>query len=204
VLLGAPLPKLTRLRPAERRAMSHVAAHIAAGYRLRRAFERRPLSVDDDRVAAVLSASGDIQHATAEAKPALHRQRLREQAFAIDHARSKRCADPHEALALWKALIAGRWSLVDRFDSDGRRYFVAIKNDPDVTHPRALTPRERQVAGFAALGLQNKLIAYELDISSAAVSLHLRSALVKLGLAGRAELAARFPLRVAACAAEAK
>jgi hypothetical protein len=39
-----------------------------------------------------------------------------------------------------------RWSLVEAFESDGRRYLVARKNDPKVDYPRALSERERQVA----------------------------------------------------------
>ncbi len=35
--------------------------------------------------------------------------------------------------------------MVDRFDSDGRRFIVAIKNDPAHSDPRGLTPRERQI-----------------------------------------------------------
>jgi hypothetical protein len=31
----------------------------------------------------------------------------------------------HTPLASWNALVAGRWSIVDAFDSDGRRLIVA-------------------------------------------------------------------------------
>ena len=44
------------------------------------------------------------------------------------------------------ALLEGRWSLVDRFDSDGRRFIVAYRNPPGVLNPRRLTAREREVA----------------------------------------------------------
>jgi DNA-binding CsgD family transcriptional regulator len=192
VLLGAPLPSLTRLRPAERKALTQVAVHVAAAYRLRRALEGRALSETDERVEAILAPDGRVEHATEPAKAAAARHALRQHAQAIDRARSRLRGEPTEALALWKGLVAGRWSLVDRFDSDGRRYLIALKNDPTVHDPRALTLRERQAAGFAALGLSNKLIAYTLGISAAAVSLHLKRACQKLNLSARAELVTLF------------
>jgi DNA-binding CsgD family transcriptional regulator len=192
VLLGAPLPELARLCPAERSALSQVAAHVAAAYRLRRAFEDQPLSETDERIEAILAPDGRVEHAGNEAKQTAQRDALRRRARDIDQARSRLRGEPLEALALWKGLVAGRWSLVDRFDSDGCRYLIALKNDPMVRDPRALTLRERQVVGFVALGFSNKLIAYTLGISGAAVSMHIRGALTKLKIAGRPELAAIF------------
>jgi DNA-binding CsgD family transcriptional regulator len=192
VLLGAPLPSLTRLRPAERKALTQVAVHVAAAYRLRLALGGRALSETDERVEAILAPDGRLEHAGEAAKPPAARHALRQHAQAIDRARSTLRGEPTEALALWKGLVAGRWSLVDRFDSDGRRYLIALKNDPTVGDPRALTLRERQVAGFAALGLSNKLIAYTLGISASSVSLHLKHACQKLNLSARAELVAVF------------
>jgi DNA-binding CsgD family transcriptional regulator len=197
VLLGAPLPTVTRIGAAERRAMSQVGIHVAAGYRLRRALDRRMLGETDERVEAVLTPGGRVEHALDAAKPGALRESLCRHARAIDRARSKIRSEPLEALELWKALVAGRWSLVDRFDNDGRRYLVALRNDPQLPDPRALTLRERQVAGLASLGHTNKLISYALGISGAAVSTHLKSAFSKLGVAGRTQLAAPFAPRPA-------
>ena len=99
--------------------------------------------------------------------------------------------DPAAAVDLWRGLVAGRWSLVDHFDTDGRRYLVARRNDPRALDPRALSDRERQVARFVALGHANKLIAYELGISEASVATHVRRAAAKLGVDGRVQLAER-------------
>jgi len=85
--------------------------------------------------------------------------------------------------------VARRWSLVDRFDSDGRRFLVARRNEPDVRDPRALSPRERQVAAFAALGHSNKLIAYTLGLSASTIATHLAAAMRKLAVRSRVELA---------------
>jgi DNA-binding NarL/FixJ family response regulator len=86
--------------------------------------------------------------------------------------------------------VDGRWSLVDRFESDGRRFMVAHRNEPDVRDPRALSKRERQVVAFAATGHSNKLIGYELGVSPSSVAKHLGVAARKLGVRSRAELVA--------------
>jgi DNA-binding CsgD family transcriptional regulator len=44
------------------------------------------------------------------------------------------------------------------------------------------------VAAYAALAHTNKLMAYELGIALGSVSVHLRSALAKLGMQSRVEL----------------
>lgn len=53
---------------------------------------------------------------------------------------------------------------------------------------RALTARERQVAGYAADGLSNRQIAKQLRLSERTVENHLGRIYIKLGVAGRAEL----------------
>jgi DNA-binding NarL/FixJ family response regulator len=93
---------------------------------------------------------------------------------------------------LWTALVGGRWTFVDRFDSDGRRYLLACKNTPEAAAPVQLGREERQVVAYVTLGHSNKLIAYELGRSEAWVSATLRSALKKLGLRSRVELAKAF------------
>jgi DNA-binding CsgD family transcriptional regulator len=78
--------------------------------------------------------------------------------------------------------VSGRWSLVEHFERDGRRYYLAHKNDPELTKDRSLTPQERVVLGYAELGHSNKLIAYELGLSSSTISTTLNRAKKKLGI----------------------
>jgi len=55
-----------------------------------------------------------------------------------------------------------------------------------------LTLRERQIAGYAAMGHSNKLIAYELGVSESTVATHLSTAAQKMGVRTRVELIRRF------------
>jgi DNA-binding NarL/FixJ family response regulator len=97
-----------------------------------------------------------------------------------------------EALKAWEALIRGRWSLVDHFDSDQRRFVVAVRNDLRSLDPRGLSLRERQVVEYAGQGRSAKEIGYLLGAPAASVENSLRRAQAKLGLRSRVELTAFF------------
>jgi DNA-binding NarL/FixJ family response regulator len=143
-----------------------------------------------ERASVVLSPTGKLEHATAHAKTPPVREALRDAARAIDRARgSLRRRDPDEAVAIWTALVRGRYTLVDAFDTDGRRFLVARENSPSAPGPSTLTLSERQVAALRAAGHSMKLIAYELDLSPATVSRKLRNAMTKLGVRDAIELA---------------
>jgi DNA-binding CsgD family transcriptional regulator len=192
VVLTVPMPDVRRPTPRELATWSRIAAHIGAGARLRRAFPGVPSGDLSDGADAVLSPSGSVTHAEVGAQSPSARESLRHAAKAIDRARSKACSNEDEALDLWQGLVAGRWSLFDRFDTDGRRFLIARKNDPDVTDPRALTLRERQVLAYAAMGYPLKLIAYSLGISSSTVSANRQTAMRKLGLRTHADVVRLF------------
>jgi DNA-binding CsgD family transcriptional regulator len=187
IWLGAPTAS-TKLPTRQESALwSRIAVHISAGARLRRAV----VSTGGSDIAAgsdaVLSTSGGLEHAEPLAKSRSAREALRRAALAIDRARSKARGREEEALELWKGLVAGRWSLVERFDHDGRRYLVAHKNEPNVKDPRALTARERHVLAYLAAGDSLKLTAYTLGLSITSIFRHRQSAIRKLGLRSIAE-----------------
>jgi DNA-binding CsgD family transcriptional regulator len=169
---------------------------VSAGARLRRHLACIASSDLASGSEAVVSPSGTVEHAEPRAQSRSAREQLREAARRIDRARSKARSDDEEALSLWTGLTAGRWSLVERFDHDGRRYLVVHKNDPQVKDPRALTLRERQVLAYVAAGDSVKLTAYTLGLSVTSVNRHRASAMRKLGLRTQAEVAKLFsPVR---------
>jgi DNA-binding CsgD family transcriptional regulator len=190
--LSIALPKVGTLSRRERDQWDRLAAHIAAGHRLQRRLLERSTGHDTERDLedAILHPDGRLEHASESAKTPSARASLRDAAIAMDRARSSlRRKDPDEALSLWRALVSGRWSLVDKFDSDGRRYLIAHKNDPRTRELAALTTREQQVTAYLALGHSNKRISYELGISESTVSEVGRRSLAKLGVSSRADLA---------------
>jgi DNA-binding NarL/FixJ family response regulator len=103
---------------------------------------------------------------------------------------SLRRRDRGEAVNAWRALVAGRWSLIDRFEADGRRYVVARLNPIGGATPKALTARERDVVRMRASAQSLKNIAAELGLGVSTISSDLRCAVGKLGLRSAAELIA--------------
>lgn len=181
-VLAVPLGRTRRVERARARRWSRVAAHIGAALRLRRA-----LSTD----AVVLTDDGRIHHASPQL-PASARDVLRAAVLERERARGRtRRSDPDQVLSSWRELVAGRWSLVDRFERDGRRYVVAVAN-PAVEHDlRRWTAQERAVASLVAHCASNKLIAAELGISEGTAAAHVASLRRKLGAPSRAVLVDR-------------
>jgi DNA-binding CsgD family transcriptional regulator len=192
VFLSAPIPDLRRPTRLERATWGRIAAHISAGARVRRAVAKLVTGDLAEGADAVLSSSGSLLHCEKGTQGLDNRDALRRAAKAIDRARSKARANDDEALELWQGLVGGRWSLVEQFDSDGRRFMVARRNDPQVTDPRALALRERQVLAYVAMGQPAKLIAYSLGVSQSSVSTTRRTAMRKLGLETTADVVRLF------------
>ena len=191
--MGALTSARVRLSRAQRQRYARVAAHLANAYRLRRRLaapasaSAAPWGAD-----AVLSAAGRLDHCSGDE---VHqaRERLRTAAVAIDRARGRlRRIEPDSALAEWEGLVDGRWSLVDKFDTDGKRFVLARRNEPRVTALERLTERERAVVAYAALGHSNKLIAYDLGIAHSTVRVLLARAAQRLGVRSREEVVAAF------------
>lgn len=162
-----------------RHALERVAAHLARAVRLR----NRPRTAED----AVVAPDGTVLHAERDARERASREALREAARRIDKARLAQ-ASSSEALELWNALVEGRWSLVERFESDGRRILVAMRNDPTTHETKALTEGELKVMALLGIGHPQKLIAYDLGLSEASISTLATRAMHKLGVRSRAEL----------------
>ena len=85
-----------------------------------------------------------------------------------------------------------RWTVVDRFERDGKRYVVAQQSVDESAPAADLAPRERAVLAAAAAGQHDKLIAYDLGLADSTVRVLLLRAKRKLGARSRAEAVARF------------
>ena len=195
VFVLSALPEVTRLSPRHRELFQMVAAHFAAAYRLRRALRLEAASKDGKSelphgAEAVIDPTDfHVTDAVGPAKERSALESLREAARRVDVARGKmREEDPQRALELWRALVRGRWSTIDWFDTDGRRYVIGVPNEPGLDDSRGLTDREMQVVSYVRVGLTNKMISYHLGLSQGRVSGLLSCAMHKLGLQNRAQL----------------
>lgn len=181
-----PLPR------ALARTLSQLATHIAAAYRLRR---QRATADALALSEAIIDQRQRVVHAEGEARSHWALGAIRDAAVAVARARpapgERAPSHPDAAIEAWHSLVAGRWTVLDHFDRDGRRYFIARPNAPETGPEPRLTERERQVLGALVLGHSNKLIAYELGLHPSTVSNHLASAAAKLGASSRVELVRR-------------
>ncbi|MGB8329044.1 MAG: LuxR C-terminal-related transcriptional regulator [Polyangiales bacterium] len=194
-----PLPEVTKLTGTDLATWQMIGAHLVSGFRLRQSLEAahdalvRQTPFPNNAEAVLDPKKFAITDAVGEAANPSMAEFVREAACLIDRARGRlRRDDPRKALEIWRALVEGRWSMVDWFDSDGRRFVLAHRNPPDLKDPRGLTDREHQVATYAALGETSKLIGYRLGISQSKISASLRSAMHKLGVQTRPQLVERL------------
>jgi DNA-binding CsgD family transcriptional regulator len=196
VLINAPLSQAAGLTPRERERWKMLGAHIASAFRLRQGLKM--LAADSSRVSSHLPRNAEavldletsrIVGEAGRAKGNRVLKTLRGAARSVDQARGAlRREDPQKALEIWKSLISGRWTMVDWFDTDGRRFVLAIPNSPELGDPRGLTEQESQVVNYLVLGDTSKLVAYRLGISASRVSGLLKSAMRKLGVSSKAQM----------------
>lgn len=137
----------------------HLTYHIKSAFRLR---------------TALAAAGGDNA-----------REILRNAARLVTEARLEVEA---EARTIWDELVAGRWSLVDRFGADGREYLIAHRNEDGVRDLRALSDRESAIAVHLARGWSNRKIGDALGLSISVVSDAIGSMVRKLGVDSRVAL----------------
>ena len=202
IQLIAPLPEVKRVGRAERSMFEMLAAHLSAGLRIRKALADVDFAKVSDGESVDLPMGADavlepstlnVSHAGDDARDASSLSALRAAAQRFERARGKlRKVNPEKALEIWRALVRGRWSMVDWFDTDNRRYILALPNPPRISDPRGLTQRESQVVAYAALGHTHKIIGYRLGVSRATATNALRSAMRKLGVKTQAQLVERF------------
>lgn len=192
IVYPSATPEVDPEQPFPRaRVLGLAAAHLGAALRLRQL--AAPNADTDGVTESVLAPTGKVLHATGTAKTSRSRESLVEAVTRRERARGRlRRTDAEEAAQLWSVLVAGRWSIVDFVDRDGKRLLLARKNPiagPDVL---ALTDEERDVVWLATHGHSRKYIAYELGISVSQVGRRLAIAMRKLRVGSRRELLQRF------------
>jgi DNA-binding CsgD family transcriptional regulator len=186
-MLVVPVREQHAVPPRLRSTLNQIATHLAASFRLRNLAAAR---IDESD--AVFGTHGNLLHLSDTVEAGQGVPALRVGIRRMIEGRKLRREDSQRAVALWAALVAGKWSVFDRFDTDGRQFVVARRNEPDVTDPRMLSDAERRVALYASWGHSQKLIGYELGMSPAVVSGHLTRALRKLGMQHRGALIGLF------------
>jgi DNA-binding CsgD family transcriptional regulator len=193
IYLGAWLPKSTGLPAQFRTRWTRVAVHLTAALRLRRRLSDN--SAGGAQSEAVITPAGRIEHAEGEAKGTDARTALRKAVLDVERSRGARTHNPDRAVAGWKGLVSARWTLVEQFESDGKRYVLARRNDVRVPRDERLTTREEQILGFAVLGHTDKLIAYSMGIAHSTVRVLMHRAARKLSARTRAELLQKYRTR---------
>lgn len=198
--LLVPCDERLTLSAAQRSRLRQVAIHMGAGHRIWRnalpssevagaSLGELPLNAE----ALLDPARFTVSDLADTVKDGSASTIIRDAAKRLDKARGKmRRAEPDQALEIWKGLVNGRWSLVDWFDTDGRRFVLAKPNAPRITDPRGLSEQEAQVATYAALGETGKILSYRFGLSTQRVSILLRSAMRKLGVKTQAQLVDRM------------
>jgi DNA-binding CsgD family transcriptional regulator len=182
ILIALPLSRRAGIDHVPRPSLwEHLAAHLSAAYRLERVLSQGALTLE-----ATIAPGGEVLDASGPASSKEVRLLLRDACQSVDRARRGDRTNP-ASIARWTSLFGARWSLLDSFDRDGRRYVVAARNtfcEPG----KGLTQREAQVVGLVALGHSNKLISYELGLAWSTVRVLVQRAARKLGVRTRPEL----------------
>jgi DNA-binding CsgD family transcriptional regulator len=170
-------PQRATLGLQHRMLLSRVALHIEVGLRLR---------LDPQSVVAVLKPDGRLVHADGNASARDVRERLSTHVARIDRARLQRHRTKAESIDTWLALAAGRFGFVER---DGlQREYLVLTNSDHHARSRRWSPAEARAVELSAAGMQGKLVAYALGVSSGEVSRLLASAAAKAGFANRTSL----------------
>jgi len=175
--LHAGRPKITTLSARTAAQWTMLGAHLSAALRLRRKLRSCAARADE----AAFFPNGTPSHATGRARENRVLSKLRQSVLQLEQLRTQaNVGDQSAALRAWTVLVDARWTLVDQFERDGQRFVVARENEPSPPNIEVLTPRERQIVGYAALGHDNKVIAYDLGISHSTVRVLLARAAAKL------------------------
>ena len=175
--LGCPHPA-GDMGDRERRFANRVWPHVGAGLRLR----KQLAAAEGPSVEAIIRPDGHVIDARGLARDADAREALKRSVSDMDRNLARAERGEPTPTNLLQALVDGRWSLVETFENDGKRFICAYANPPGVVDPRRLTAREQEIATGAAKGWTQKRIADDLGVSPAHVCTTLAGVVSKLGL----------------------
>jgi DNA-binding CsgD family transcriptional regulator len=165
--------------PRTRWALQRVAAHVDAAFRLREALDTEPDALLDER-GTIVERRVSLDSATDEITRGFCD--IRESATLAEN-------DPESAVAVWRGLIAGRWSLIETREGLGRRTLLLRRNEVLDTHgDDEIARRTFSVVTLVCRGHSNKFIAYELGLPISTVASDIRRVLLRLGLSRRGDL----------------
>jgi DNA-binding CsgD family transcriptional regulator len=186
VAFSSPLDSNRTVSQRELRRWTRIAKHLASAYAAREALGSRPVEKAD----AVLGKDGTVGYLQdAHEMPAYLRDGLSRAIRRTAEVLSSRSKLSAECVrGTWDSFMEGGWSIVHHTDSDGKRLMLGVRSSPACGFVNRLTPREREIADCASLGMSAKEIAYDLGISASAARTHLSNALRKLGLSRTREL----------------
>ena len=168
-----------------RRTFSSIVSHLRVALRTRGRLRTQALLTQAE---AIFAPDGAVLDASGSARRRAARVALRDAVCRLERARTaKTDTQVDDALRLWPQLTSGRWSIIDAFDTDGRRYLVAVPNE-EAPSLSALSPREEEVVRAVAEGQSNKEIAWKLGRSTSTVATFISRGCRKLGVTSRAQL----------------
>jgi DNA-binding CsgD family transcriptional regulator len=167
--------------------LSRIGSHLTASHRLRRRFGGAPVNVGPRD--AVFDPDGRLRHAGKAIRSRADIEPLRQAARSLERARARsRGADSRARMFAWDPIVAGRFTLIDYFERDGRRFVLAAENLPQEPCVDLLSPRERDVVRHAHMGHHNKAIAYDLGLAESTIRVLVARACAKVGARSRREL----------------
>jgi DNA-binding NarL/FixJ family response regulator len=172
----------------DRQRLLEFARHMGAGRRLRKLITQARKS-DHAEPKAIFDSRGKLVDATGLARQSNYQDQLRRavlQRLPPDEMPASERPDP------WELLIGGRWTLVDRFENDGKHFVVAFKNPPGVVDPRRLSEDECRLLEEVRKGRTDQEIGNSMEMSRSTVATRVSGLVRKLGLEGRAEIPAFF------------
>ena len=184
LVIGSPQRCATQLGGLNLTTWRRISAHLDVILRLRTTLALAQGLTGE----AVLTPEGRLLHAEGSARASAARSLLCRAVLDAEKARGPmRRKDPDGALSLWRELVMGRWTLLEKADVDGRRLIVAHANPPDAGQ-RALSERQNVILRLLVQGYSESAISSALGLSSGAISQQVRGALRKLRLRGPSAL----------------